>query len=422
LLVNFQYRKNNLSFFPAQLAQPAPRALPARRTPYLLALLVSAAYAAPAVAQISDTIHPYVSAAIVHDDNLLRLGDGESEDGHRADTYKQAVAGVSFAIPVERQLFTGDLQVSRVTFDNFGRLDYNGKDAKAEWAWQLGNNLTGHLGGMYSQTLAPFADFVTTERNLRVQRREYVDGTWRFHPRWQVRSGFTRLQYRYDLSAQKYSNRDEDTTELGLDYLTPSGSRIGLQARRLKDEFPNGTLFGLLLNDNYTQDELKLNIFWRFSQITQIQFLGGRERREHNVFTNRDDSGTNGRVIGYWAPGQKLKFTANLWREFAVIEGGSINSALSKGVSLDGSWQATSKLSVGGQVRNERRDFGAISTLAITDPNDRTHSASVSLTYAPTQLIELNTGVARSSRNGNFVVGSGNYKSNSVSFSAKIVF
>jgi exopolysaccharide biosynthesis operon protein EpsL len=352
----------------------------------------------------------------------LRLNDGETENGNRSDTYKQGAAGITFAIPVERQLFTGDLQVSRVTFDKFSRLDYNGKNAKAEWVWQLGNNLTGHLGGSYSQTLAPFADFPTTERNLRVQRREYVDGTWRFHPRWQVRSGFTRTQYRYDLSAQRYSNRDEDTTEAGVDYLTPSGSRIGVQARRMKAEFPNGTLFGALLNDNYTQDELKLNIFWRYSQITQIQFLGGRERREHNIFTTRDDSGTNGRLIGYWAPGQKLKFTANLWREFAVIEGGSVNTALSKGASLDGSWQATSKIAVGGQVRNERRDFGAIGALAIADPNDRTKSSSVSLTYAPTPLIELNTGAARSSRNGNFVVGSGNYKSNSVSFSAKIVF
>lgn len=411
-----------MSFFPAPLAKPAPRALPACGTPYLLAALIGAAYAPSAAAQISDTIHPYVSATIVHDDNLLRLDDGEQRDGARADTYKQAVAGISFQIPVERQMFSGDVRVSRVTFDHFGELDYNGKDAQAEWAWQLGNNLSGHLGGSYSQTLAPFADFNTTERNLRVQRREYVDGTWRFHPRWQVRSGFSRTEYRYDLTVQSYGNRNEDATEAGIDYLTPSGSRIGLLARHLKGHYPNGSLLGALLKDDYEQDELKLNIFWRYSQITQIQFYGGRERRRHDVFSYRDDSGTNGRVIAYWTPGQKLKFNAQLWREFAVIEGGAVNTALTKGVSLDGSWQATSKISVGGQIRDEKRDFGTIAALGIDDPHDRTKSASLSLTYVPIPTVELNTGVARSSRNGNFVVGSGNYKSNSVSFTAKIVF
>ncbi|MYM74143.1 hypothetical protein GTP56_18325 [Duganella sp. FT134W] len=320
-----------MSFFPAPLATPARRGLCARPTPYLLAMLVNFAYAVPALAQISDTIHPYASTVVVHDDNLFRLDDGEERDGGRADTYKQLMAGVSFAIPVERQKFSGDLRVSRVTFDRFDQLDYNGKDAQGEWAWQLGNLLNGHLGGSYSQTLAPFADFNTTERNLRVQRREYADATYRIHPRWQVHGSYTNMQARYSLTSQNYGDRDDKISELGFDFLTPTGSRIGVQARRIDTSYPNGTRLGLLISDDYIQDELKLNVMWRFSQITQIQFLGGRERRRHQLLGFRDDSGNNGRIVGFWTPREKLKFTVQLYREFSVVESSTVNTALSKG-------------------------------------------------------------------------------------------
>jgi exopolysaccharide biosynthesis operon protein EpsL len=413
-----------LSFFPDLLAKPASRAVSDRRSPYLLALLVSAAYAAPAMAAISDTIHPYVSASLMHDDNLLRLDDGESVNGQRSDTYKQAVAGVTVEQPIGRQMVTADLRVSRVTFDRFSQYDYNGKDAQAQWAWQLADHLSGHLGGQYSETLAPFSDFGAGERNLRVQRKEFVDGTWQFHPRWQVRGGFTREEFRYDLSSQKYNNRDQDTSEFGVDYLTPAGSRIGVQLRHLKGSYPNGFIGNVLVSDDYTQDEAKINIYWRYSAITQIQFLGGRARREHSFFTERDQSGTNGRLLAYWAPAAKLKFTGGAWREFSAVDGAIINSALNKGVSLDGTWQATTKIGVTGQLRRERRDFGTVTAAQETldDPHDVTRSAGLSLTYVPLPNIELTTGVSRNDRKGNFSVGTGNYKSNSASFSAKIVF
>jgi exopolysaccharide biosynthesis operon protein EpsL len=406
------------------LARPVLNTVIDRRSSYLLALLISAAYAAPAQAAISDTIHPYVSATLMHDDNLLRLDEGESLNGQRSDTYRQAVAGVTVEQPIGRQMLTADLHVSRVTFNRFSQYDYNGKDAQAQLAWQLADHLSGHLGGLYSETLAPFSDFGASERNLRVQRKEFVDGTWQFHPRWQVRGGFTREEYRYDLTAQKYNNRDQDTSEFGVDYLTPSGSRIGVQLRHLKGSYPNGFIGSVLVSDDYTQDEAKINIYWRYSAITQVQFLGGRARREHSFFTERDQSGTNGRLLAYWLPASKLKFTVGAWREFSAVDGAIINSALNKGASLDGTWQATGKLGVTGQLRRERRDFGTVTASqgTLDDPHDITRTASLSLTYAPLPNVELSTGVARNDRKGNFSVGTGNYKSNSASFSAKIVF
>lgn len=390
----------------------------------MLAIAVGAAYAVPAAAGIlGDNVQPYVSVALVHDDNLLRLDEGQSLRGQRSDNYQQSVAGLQFNLPYGLQQFSGDAHVTRVAYRFFDEYDYNGKDARGDWAWKLGTHLSGHVGGVYSEALTPFADLNSTERNLRVQRREYMNGAWLFHPSWQLRAGFTRQQQRYDLASQKYNNRDEDTTELGVDYLVSTGSRVGVQVRHIKGTYPDGTLLGFLVSDDYKQNEAKINVFWRYSAITQIELLAGHASRTHEVYGERDQSGANGRLMAYWTPESKIKFTGSAWREFTAVEGSTINSALSKGVSVEGTWQATSKIGVNGLLRHEKRDFGAVRGVVLASlPQDTLRTANLSVTYAPLSNTQIVAGFAHSARSGNFAVGSGNYKSNSVSLSAQIAF
>src|SRR4051812_4113493 len=92
------------------------------------ALVMAAPLAPPAQAAFSDTIKPFASVGYTHDDNLLRLDDGQTLDGVRSDNIRQLQAGFSFERPVERQLFSGSLKASRVSFDHFDQLDYSGKD------------------------------------------------------------------------------------------------------------------------------------------------------------------------------------------------------------------------------------------------------------------------------------------------------
>jgi hypothetical protein len=222
-----------------------------------------------------------------------------------------------------------------VTFDHFDQLDYNGKDFKADLAWQLGNRFSGNLGGSYVSTLTPFSDYTTTERNLRTSRREYVNGAWRFHPSWQVRSGFTRNKYEYELQAQRVNNRTEDLAEVGGDYLASSGSKVGLVVRQLKGKYTNPRrVNGIALDDNYTQDELKASINWRFSGVTYIEVLAGYAKRKHDFFTGRDSSGANGRasVAGrHWA---RSSSQAEAWREFAAVESLIVSNSLNRAAAL----------------------------------------------------------------------------------------
>ncbi len=389
-----------------------------------MALLLGALCSAPAGAAISDTIHPFAAYSYNYDDNLFRLADAAGSQEGRSDTSKQAQAGVAFSRPVGRQVFSGQAKVSRVSFDRYEQLNYTGKDLSADWEWHLANHLEGHMGSSYAQTLTSFADFHSNERNLRTQRRNYIDGAWRFHPSWRLRGSFSREKFNFDLASQRVNDRVEDVSEAGVDYLASSGSRVGLVARHIKGSYPFHRRFaGIDIDDGFQQDEFKANVFWTLGGVTQVQLLGGWARRKHNFFTERDASGLNGRGYVYWKPMSKLKFTAGAWREFAAVESTFVDSSLNKGVSLAVSYDISPKLRADASVKRERRDFSKISGLSLPgDPTDSTRTANAGLVYAPLPAVQFGVNAFHDQRNGSPFLGTGAYRANGMSVSLSAQF
>lgn len=399
---------------------------PRHRRAHGLAVLIGSLFCATASAALSDTIHPFASVTYTHEDNLLRLPDGAalSPGQQRDDNLRQAVAGVQLERPIGRQVLTAQAKVSRVTFSHYDQLNYNGQDFSAALQWHLLEHFDGHVGGSYAQTLTPFTDFHSSERNLRVQRHEYVDGAWRFLPSWQVRAGFIRDKFTYDLLAQRLNDRTEDLAEVGFDYLASSGSRIGLVSRELRGRYPNQRSFGsVAIDEGYKQKELKLNIYWFLGNTTQVQLLAGRARREHNFYTVRDTSGVDGRVTASWNPTGKLRFTAATWREFSAVESSVVSSSLNKGASLNAVWNTTAKIAVNGALRRDKRDFSAAGGIALpVDLTDTIRSASVGLTYNPASVMQFGVNVFTEKRSGSPFLGSGTYKANGMSLTATAQF
>ncbi|MBY0242770.1 MAG: outer membrane beta-barrel protein, partial [Burkholderiaceae bacterium] len=376
--------------------------------------------AVPAQAMLSDTIHPYLAVARSHDSNLFRL-DERAVIAQRGDDLTRTQLGVLVDLPLGRQRLTGHIKRSKVSFSRYTQLDYDGKDYAADLEWHIGNHLEGHVGATYAQTLTSFNDFHTAERNLRVQRRDYVDGAWRFHPSYRVRVAASRNQSTYDLPLQRYNNRTEDQLDAGFDYLPPSGSRFGVQASRIDGRYPNHrSMGGMLIDDSYTQHELKANVSWLFSATSQFQMLAGWAERKHSLFTERDTSGLNGRATMHWSMLRKLKMSASAWREFAAVESNLINNSINKGVSLNATWELTSKVAATAMVRREKRDFSTLEgRLAAPNLFDKTRIATVGLSWAPTLSSQLSVHAFHEVRSGN---ASTNYRANGAAVSASIQF
>lgn len=422
--------RNDQDTFGFPPAIPARRPTSGPRAPLGLrgtALLTGVLLSAPAWAELSDTVHPFVSVALNRDDNLFRLSDDSARVvENRSDTMRSLIAGASFERPVGRQMLTGQAKFSRVSFEHNDQLDYTGKDLSGDWGWFLGNHFDGHLGAAYSEVLAPFSDFNgTSERNLRKVRREYADGNWGFHPSWRLRAGYNRERYTYELLSQRQNDRTETSVMTGVDYLASSGSTIGVQLRRLKGSYPFQESLGFTDN-GYTQDEQKISILWLVSGATQVNFLGGFVQRKHDFFSARDDRGTNGRLIVSTAPTGQVKLNAQLYREYGAIEGAFVNSALIKGVALGASWAATAKIDATANYKHEKRDFAPYSLSGVQLPpsqlSDTSNRLSAGVTYRPWRNLSLQASVFRDRRSGSLAAGTNSYTANGAAINATLQF
>jgi len=388
-----------------------------------LPLIIMSLFCLPARAELSDTIHPFVSVGITHDDNLLRLDQDANPGVDLSDTYRSTIAGVKLEREIGRQKLTASAKVSKLDFDRFSALDYTGKDASVNLDWQLAGHLNGRLGGTYSEALASFEDFHTAARNLRTDKKVYGEANWRFHPSWQVHGAHVREEFHFDLPAYAYNNRTEETTDAGFDYIAADTSTFGLMARRMKGIYPD-TVFGTTVIDNgYVQDSINLNVSWVASAVTQVTFLGGRARRRNNASSLRDESGNNGRLIVNWIPRQRLQISGSAWREFGVTEGLLVNSALSTGTNLTVTWTYSPKITVSGVIQNEKRDFRPLSGVVITSGlTDRTHNANVGVAYEPWRGVTMGLSAFANGRSGSRAAFTNSYHDKGASFNVGLKF
>lgn len=360
----------------------------------------------------SETLTATISTAINHDDNLFRLAkDDVPMANGRGDTWRSMILGLDFKRSVSRQVFSGSAKFSPVKFDRNSQLDYLSKDLSGEWQWVLGARFEGHIGASYAQALASFADFHTDQRNLRITKKQYVDGKWRLHPSWQWRAGFTRDRFNYDLVSQRVNDRTEEALMTAIDYLAASGSTVGFQLRRLEGSYADRLSPGAgLLDKGYIQQEAKINVLWLAGGSTQVTFLGGWVQRKQT----RTNNGTNARMIVDWVPVQRLKLSGQTWREFAAIEGALVNSALNTGATAGMTWDFSEKVQTVANVKHEKREFtpfngsGASSALL----SDSNKIASIGLVYKPLRRLIFKASVFRDRRSGSAAVGTNSYKAN----------
>lgn len=389
-----------------------------------LALLASLMCSTATAAQ-GDVLQVYGSAGYSYDDNLLRVADDQPAfDGQRSDSWLQAEVGLILDKPYKRQRLVASTRLSRFMFDHFSQLDYTGKDLQGTWYWEFGNRFDGKAGASYVETLAPYTDFNSDQRNLRQQRRAFVDGAYKFHPRWRARAAYTREEFTYDLVRQQINDRTEYTSELEADYLAPTGSTIGLVLRHIEGEYPNGQLVGgLVVDDDFTQNEIKARVDWKASGLTKVQVLAGWARRKQPSFGDFSTSGFNGRISAEYTPRGKVSYNAAAWRDFAPIESTTVSYSLNKGASIGATWEATGQVKVEAYGSYERREYNPrFAFLQAGDLTDSLKTARLRATWSPRRSLEVVAGYAFQSRSGSEMLGLGQFDSNSVSLNVTAKF
>lgn len=390
-----------------------------------LAFLLCAMFALPAGAGPNDALHLYADVGYGHDDNLLRVPDNSPGfDNQRADSWWEREGGLVFDKTYSLQRIAIVAKVSKYNFDHFKQLDYDGKDVQANWFWQVGNHLEGKAGYTYEQTLAPYTDFASDQRNLRRTRSEYAEGAWRFHSSWRVRTGFQRDKYDYELVEQRFNDRTEDASELELDFLPRSGNTVGLVARHVKGHYPYPRpINGAFQNDDFTQDELKARVKWTVTGSSSIDALVGYTQRDQPSYGPGKVSGFAGKVNLTYQPRGKMTYTASLWRDFAPLESTLVSYTLNDGAAVGAQWDASAKIHVNADFSAERRNYSARQALGSTgDLSDSIRTASLRATWAPRPTLQVTAGMAHQASTGSPTIGTASFKSNSVTLTASAQF
>jgi outer membrane receptor protein involved in Fe transport len=86
-------------------------------------------------------------------------------------------------------------------------------------------------------------------------------------------------------------------------------------------------------------------------------------------------------------------------------------------------WDATAKIKVNADAVFERRNYNARETFAqLGDIRDSIRTGSLSATWSPRPTVQVTAGLAHQARSGSVVLGTGSFKSNSVTLSASAQF
>ncbi len=385
----------------------------------LAGLMALLGCALPAGAGEGDTFRPYLTYSYTQDDNLFRLDDADPLLSLRApegksDSYQTGGVGFILDWRPGRQRVQANMQVNTNRFDKYSDLDFDGQNYNVNWDWQLGNLLSGRLGGLYTVSLGNYKDFrqATVVSNTKTIREINFSGNYRFHSDWLA--GVRLRDYTLDYSASGLANSNDQQTNLvlGLYYLGGAIQRVGVEVSQIDGTFPDRPSTGTLVKE-YTEQAVRGIATWEVSGKSRLNVSLGYVNRDNEGKAD-NYSGFEGRLEGDWIPTGKLMVTGLLRRALGNYQYQNASLVVVNEARLTANWLALPKVRVGPTVYYEMRDYQG-STRA-----DDIWGAGLAVSYEPASWGTVSVNLLTEERDSTALYF--DYQTNVLSLSASLVF
>ena len=338
-----------------------------------------------------------------YDSNLFRIPDQAvpaAGRGQLSDTFRSVSTGLIIDRRLGRQTINASVKVTRTDFNRFENIDFDGRDVKVNLNWRIGSDLSGRIGNSSAKSLTPFTELNDGGRNIRTSDQKFANAVLRLKPSLQLTGGVADAKFEFDLFVQRPRNRRIKSQDVGLDYVPPSGNRLGLMLRRSDAKFPNDAPGVPIRLNDYIETELKLRVDWKLSGKTAVRFVGGKTQRKHEILPIRDFDGVNARLIATMAPTGKQVLTLNLFREVGPVDNLITSFTINQGATLDTVWVIDSKFRLDGRLSYEKRDFNSFGGFT-SDRSDLLRNATLSLTYSPFPYLQVGVSAFRDTLDSN---------------------
>jgi len=382
-----------------------------------------------AVALWDDRLELFVAETVTRDDNVFRISSAQDPaavlgSSSKGDTYHTTSFGLNLDVPVSRQRFQVGLTWNDTRYDRFTFLDLTGRSGRAEWAWNVGDDLSGQLGYTETLVLASFANVLEggvasiTPNPLKTQHA-FLNAAYLLTPRWRLRGEVSRLEQSNEVPAFQVNDISIDSADLTFNYITPGKNQIGLGMR--VDDGRNPNPQPILFDNAYRQQSIAVVTDWTVSGHSHLSARAGRVSRRHEQLPQRDFEGATFHAAYDWKPTGKLTLTAAAQREISAAEEVTVGYVLVKGVALRPTLRLTEKLNISGVLEYSEREYrGDPLLLGSPARNDRVRVAAVTAAFRPIRPVTLQVDLRRETRSSN--VAFGDYEFNVVSASIRIGF
>ena len=408
--------------------------------PALIVLILAAgaaSWARDARALWDDKLEAFVAHSVTRDDNVFRIS-GDSDPlsvlgaPSKADTVNATSIGLNLDLPLSRQRILGGLSFSENRYDRFTVLDFTERHARATWQWRAGSDFSGQLGYTNDRALASLANVqggvqLGTPNPLET-RKTFADATYRVTPRWHLRGELSRLEQENELAERQTNDIRSDGAGLGLSYVTPAETRIGLELQRQDGELANAQLVnGTLVDNSYRQDRVAVVFDWPISGLSRLRASAGRVERSFVQLPERDYSTGTFHADYEWRPTDKLTLVAAAQKDIAapdeVNAGVNIGFVLVKSLALRPSYRMTEKVDVSGRLEYGDWEYLGDPGMAlgtVAPRSDRVRTAALAVSYRPIRAVRLELGLRRETRTSTAAFG--DYEADIVSLGARLAF
>jgi len=408
----------NLQFHAAQRRKSLHQAICATALS-LIALNVSAAPGDKLATD--DKVNFYVAERVTTDSNVFRVANNRQDD-----TYSTTTAGLNVDKTISRQRFLAGASLDLVRYSRFTDLNHLGRNARALWLWELGNQWSGQLGYAERKSLASFSSIPgRSSNNLKIQRL-HGDAAFLLAPTWQLQAGIAEQTQRNSEQVREVNDVDLRTMKMAVNYISPASNKLGLGFTQDDGQPLHRQVVGALSYDNtYTQRAIDVHADWAITAKSHLKARLAQVQRDYDELSYRDYDGTTLHVTYDWQATAKLALSVLAQRDISPDEDIQTSFVLVKGVAFRPSYALSEKVKLTATADFSTREFLGDHGLApgtMTGRSDRVRLLALAVSYQPMRSLTLLLSGQRESRSSNYRLADYDYKANVINLSGRFTF
>jgi len=294
-------------------------------------------------------------AGMMYDDNVARLDTDIF--GNRSDVISRLGIGGSYAARVYgRQAVLLDAYGEYRDYDKFNNLDHFAYGTRADWLWQLGNQLDGTLGWRRTQRLSDLGEVVLPRKNMITEDRFDALGAYHFAPDWRLTGGMGWVHVETDGRPGEPTNAW--ASRGGIEHVSGLGNAIGLEVRYGEgDAGVDDPLIGAFPANRYKQRDVAGTLAYGLTPDLRIRGRLGYTTRTYSDLPANDFEGVTGRGAIEWRPGAKTLLVLEAFRQVDPIIDADALHVDRRGAIVGLTWAPTIKLVFGTRLTHERRIY-----------------------------------------------------------------